>query len=112
MTRVERALALHAGGSSCSQAVFSAFAEDFGLDPKTAHKLAACLGAGLGRQQLVCGAISGGALVLGLALGNEGGADQAGKERAYGGGVRFCRRGEGRVRRGELPRPPGGTRPS
>jgi C_GCAxxG_C_C family probable redox protein len=74
---------MHSGGSSCAQAVFGVFAEDLGLDPKVAHKLAACLGAGLGRQQLLCGAISGGALALGLALGNEVGSDQVGKEATY-----------------------------
>jgi uncharacterized membrane protein len=42
------------------------------------------MGAGLGRRQLLCGAVSGGALALGAALGNESGADLATKERCYG----------------------------
>lgn len=83
MTRSERAAALHASGSSCSQAVFTVFAEDFGLDPKTAHKLSTGLGAGFGRQQMTCGAVSGAALVLGLALGNEEGSDATAKEGTY-----------------------------
>ena len=77
MTKVERAAALHASGSSCSQSVFVPFAEELGLDPQRAHKLATGLGAGCGRQQLVCGAVSGAVLALGLALGSEEGSEAA-----------------------------------
>lgn len=83
MERVERAAALQTSGSACSQAVFAAFAEDFGLDAATAHRLATGLGAGFGRQQRLCGALSGAALVLGLALGNEKGEDLTAKEKTY-----------------------------
>ena len=83
MTKVERAVALHAAGSSCSQSVFTVFAEDFGLDAKTAHRIATGLGAGFGRQQRLCGAISGASMVIGLAMGNEDGSDAAAKERTY-----------------------------
>ena len=83
MTRVEHALALHAAGSSCSQAVLTAFAQDFGLPDETAHRIATGLGAGLGRQQLVCGAVSGAALVLGLALGARKSEEQEAKEATY-----------------------------
>ena len=83
MTKVERAAALHASGSSCSQSVFAPFAEELGLDPRRAHKLATGLGAGCGRQQLVCGAVSGAVLALGLALGSEEGSEAAAKEETY-----------------------------
>ena len=83
MTKLEKAAALHASGSSCSQSVFVPFAEDFGLDPRKAHRLATGLGAGCGRQQLVCGAISGAVLVLGLAFGSEEGPEAQAKEATY-----------------------------
>ena len=41
------------------------------------------MGAGMGRRQLLCGAVSGGALALGAAFGNEDGSDQTAKELSY-----------------------------
>lgn len=52
----------------CSQALFGAFAKDFGLDLKTAFKISTCFGAGM-RQGGTCGCITASLLVLGMALG-------------------------------------------
>ena len=52
----------------CSQALFGAFASDFGLDLKTAFKISTCFGGGM-RQGGTCGCITAALLVLGLALG-------------------------------------------
>lgn len=52
----------------CSQALFGAFAEDFGLDLKTAFKISTCFGGGM-RQGGVCGCITASMMVLGMALG-------------------------------------------
>lgn len=52
----------------CSQALFGAFAPDFGLDLKTAFKISTCFGGGM-RQGGTCGCITAALLVLGLALG-------------------------------------------
>lgn len=83
MTNAEKAVALHRGGSACSQAVFTVLAEELGLDPRLAHKISTGLGGGIGRQGLSCGAITGGALALSLAFGNEDGADQEAKLDTY-----------------------------
>jgi C_GCAxxG_C_C family probable redox protein len=83
VSKIEQAAALHAAGSSCSQAVFTAFAPDYGLDPRIAHRLSTGLGAGFGRQQRLCGAISGAALVLGLAKGSADGSQAEAKEATY-----------------------------
>ena len=83
MTRSDRARELHASGSNCAQSVLVAFAGDLGVDPRQAHRLATTLGAGLGRRQLLCGAINGGALALGAAFGNEDGSDLETKELCY-----------------------------
>jgi C_GCAxxG_C_C family probable redox protein len=80
----EKALALHASGSNCAQSVLCAFSGDVGFDFAQAHRFTTCMGAGLGRRQLLCGAVSGGALAIGAALGNDSGADLATKERCYG----------------------------
>ncbi len=66
MNRVEKAEALFKSGCNCSQAVFAAFADEFGLDEELAKKVACGLGGGVGRMREVCGAISGAAMVLGM----------------------------------------------
>jgi len=83
MNKTEKALALHAAGSNCAQSVLGVFAEDLGIDTVQAHRLTTALGAGLGRRQLLCGAVSGGALALGAAFGNKDGSDQSAKELTY-----------------------------
>ena len=67
-------------GFNCSQAVFSVFTSQFGLDVKTALKLASPFGGGFARRGEICGAVTGALLALGLA----GAADNpAGKEEIY-----------------------------
>jgi len=83
MTNAEKAVALHHGGSACSQAVFTVLAAELGLDEKLAHKLSTGLGGGIGRLGLSCGAITGGALALSLAFGSEDGTDQEAKLDTY-----------------------------
>lgn len=83
MTKPEQATSLHAGGSNCAQSVLCAFTSELGIDTVQAHRLATGLGGGLGRRQHLCGAVNGGAMVLGAALGNDTGADLAAKERTY-----------------------------
>lgn len=68
MTHKEKAETLLHQGYHCSQALFGAFASDFGLDLKTAFKISTCFGGGM-RQGGVCGCISASLLVLGMALG-------------------------------------------
>jgi C_GCAxxG_C_C family probable redox protein len=90
-TPVDRAVANYSQGFNCSQSVFSAFAEQFGLGKKTALKLASPFGGGMGRHGEVCGAVSGALLALGLARG----ADQpSGKEGVYQLTQEFMRRFE------------------
>ena len=51
---------------NCAQSVFTAYAEDFGISKNQALSLAVGFGAGMGRTQDVCGAVSGAIMVLGL----------------------------------------------
>ena len=64
--RTEKAEALFKSGCNCSQAVFAAFADEFGLDEDLARRISCGLGGGVGRLREVCGAVSGAALVLGM----------------------------------------------
>ncbi|MBD5500590.1 MAG: diguanylate cyclase, partial [Lachnospiraceae bacterium] len=68
MTHKEKANQLLKQQYHCSQSLFGAFADDFGLDLKTAFKISTCFGGGM-RQGGVCGCITASLLVLGMALG-------------------------------------------
>ena len=67
--RVKKAEGLFKGGCNCAQAVFAAFADEFGLDEELAKRLATGLGGGVGRMREVCGAVSAAAMVIGMRLG-------------------------------------------
>jgi C_GCAxxG_C_C family probable redox protein len=73
---VDLAVQRLANGHSCAQAVFSAFAEQLGMEYETAVKLTAGFGGGMGLG-LVCGAVSGSVMALGLKY---GGVDRPAKE--------------------------------
>ncbi len=66
----EKAKQLFFAGYNCAQAVFCAFAEELGLDEKTARALSSSFGGGMGRMRLVCGTQSGAYMVLGLYYGD------------------------------------------
>jgi len=68
MTHKEKAAQLLNQQYHCSQALFGAFAEDFGMDLKTAFRISTCFGGGM-RQGGTCGCITASLLVLGMALG-------------------------------------------
>lgn len=68
MTHKEKAEQLLQQQYHCSQALFGAFAEEIGLDLKTAFKISTCFGGGM-RQGGVCGCITAAMLVIGMAVG-------------------------------------------
>jgi len=70
-------------GFNCAQSIVKAFSSELTVDEQAAVKMAAALGAGLGRNGYVCGALSGAALVIGAKYGNTDPADTAGREKAY-----------------------------
>ena len=70
-------------GYNCAQAVVLAFAQDFGLDKKTAVMLSSSFGGGMGRLREVCGAVSGMFMVLGLKYGYASPEDNQAKKELY-----------------------------
>ena len=76
------ARALHAKGYNCAQAVACAFAPLMGVDEDLCFRMAEGLGGGLATHTETCGALLGGAAVLGLARSN-GCADPTSKEQTY-----------------------------
>lgn len=68
MDRVGKAVELFKSGCNCSQAVVCAYSDLFGMDEETAMRVSEGLGGGMGRMRLTCGAVSGMALLAGLAV--------------------------------------------
>jgi len=64
--RVKLAVSFFETGYNCSQAVFMAYSDIYGIETKLAATLATSFGGGMGRLREVCGAVSGMFLVLGL----------------------------------------------
>lgn len=67
MSRAEKAVAVFGNGCNCSQAVFTAFAEGFGVDRDVAMCVARGFGGGIGRHGQACGALTGAVAALGFA---------------------------------------------
>lgn len=83
MTRVERAVACFKEGFSCSQAVFSVFAEAEGLTREPALKIAQPFGGGIAHRGELCGAVTGGLLAIGLKHGRTRSEDLESRDRTY-----------------------------
>lgn len=66
MSRAEKAKELFTQGYACSQAVALAFSDVVGIDEDTLAKLSLPFGGGFGRLRMVCGAVSGMTIVVGL----------------------------------------------
>jgi len=70
-------------GFNCAQAVFSAYAPALGLKEEDTLRIATAFGAGMGRQQEVCGAVTGAYMVISAQCGMTDAANTGAKERAY-----------------------------
>lgn len=81
--QVEQAEALFKAGYNCSQSVVAAFAPLFGIDGKTALRMSASFGGGIGRMRMTCGAACGMFMLAGLDCGATEGADRQGKSHNY-----------------------------
>lgn len=68
MNSTEKAVELFERRFMCSQAVFAAFAQRFGITEKQALRIGACFGAGMSKAE-VCGACTGALMVLGMRYG-------------------------------------------
>jgi C_GCAxxG_C_C family probable redox protein len=82
MTRIETATKLFDEGFACSQSILAAFCEDFGLDRKTALKLADPFGAGMRGLSETCGAVTGSLMIIGLKYGRTRADNLLAKEKA------------------------------
>jgi len=82
-TKLDTAVSKFRDGYNCAQSVLYAHCDELKLNKDTALRLACGFGAGMGRKEEVCGAVSGGILVLGLRHGRGEKDDEAAKETTY-----------------------------
>jgi len=83
MNKAEKAVALFKEGFSCSQAVFAAFSEDFGLDRNTSLKISQPFGGGMAHLGEACGAVTGAFMLIGLKYGRTKADDLEARDRTY-----------------------------
>ena len=81
--RVNRAVDNFMAVYGCCQSVVAAFADLYGLDDTLAKKIAAGFGGGVGRLRMMCGAVSGIVMLVGLDCGQTEGSDREGKSACY-----------------------------
>ena len=65
-TTSEKAIECFKNGYNCSQSVFCSLSNFTGLDEDTSLKIATAFGAGIGRNQKVCGAVTGAIMAIGM----------------------------------------------
>ncbi|PZX10933.1 C_GCAxxG_C_C family probable redox protein [Breznakibacter xylanolyticus] len=77
------AVELFSKGFNCSQSVLAVLGPDLGLPQEQCLKVACAFGAGMARQQLTCGAVTGALMALGLKYGKGEHDDDACKLLTY-----------------------------
>ena len=88
MDNVSKAVQYYENGYMCSQAVFAAFAEEFGITEKQAFQIGACFGGGMCKGE-VCGACTGALMVLGMKYGQFDLNDTASRAKGRAMAVKF-----------------------
>ena len=83
MTKSEQAVSKFLEGYNCAQSVFYSFCDDLKIDKDIALKLACGFGAGMGRKEEVCGAVTGGIIVISAKYGRVEKDDRPAQEMTY-----------------------------
>lgn len=82
-SKLDIAVAKFQEGFNCSQAVMYSFSDELQIEKEIALKLACGFGAGMGRKEEVCGAVTGGIIVIGCKYGRGENDDSAATELTY-----------------------------
>lgn len=83
MNRSEIAVNKFKEGYNCAQSMLYSYADKLNISKDMALKISNGFGAGMGRKQEVCGAISGGILVLNMIYGRGENEDKQKQENTY-----------------------------
>ena len=81
--RIELAKENFKAGFNCSQSIFSAFADMYGIDKETALKLSSSFGGGIGRMRQTCGVACGMFMLAGMEQGTTDPKDHEAKADTY-----------------------------
>lgn len=81
--RVQRAIELFMQGYGCCQSVVAAYADLYGFTDEQVKRAAAGFGGGVGRLRMMCGAVSGIVMLVGMDIGQTDGSDREGKAECY-----------------------------
>jgi C_GCAxxG_C_C family probable redox protein len=81
--RGEKAVEKFISGYNCAQSVLYAYSDEVNIDKDIALKVACGFGAGMGRKQEVCGAVTGGIMAIGLKYGKTKSERQAVTDKIY-----------------------------
>jgi len=90
MNRSEKAKDSFNYGFNCSQSVFAAFAPALGISEDDCLRIATPFGGGMGRQQLVCGAVTGALMAIGAMKGKALHDPESKKQETYLLTQEFC----------------------
>lgn len=83
MSRAEIAGGKFREGFNCAQSVLYSYAQELKIEKDMALRIATGFGGGMGRKQEVCGAVSGGIMVLGLIYGRGENDDRKKQDETY-----------------------------
>ena len=81
--RVQRAVENFMSGYGCCQSVVAAFADLYGFTDTQSKLISAGFGGGVGRLRMMCGAVSGIVILVGMDCGQTEGSDREGKSHCY-----------------------------
>lgn len=82
-TKNETAIQKFTSGYNCAQSILYSFKDEINIDGDTALKLACGFGAGMGRKGEVCGAVTGGIIVIGAKYGRGENDEKTATEYTY-----------------------------
>lgn len=83
MDKIASATTDFSKGYSCAQSVLRAFAQELGMDPEMATRVAGTFGGGVARTGRLCGAVTGGLMAIGLCYSGTDPDDIGAKESTY-----------------------------
>ena len=81
--RIQIAFSQFDNGFNCAQSVVYSFCDEVNLDKEIALKISSGFGGGMGRMEEVCGAVTGGIMVIGAKYGRDSLADNESTEITY-----------------------------
>ena len=81
--KIETAEQKFLSGFNCAQSVLFTFSDHIGIDKNIALKASCGFGAGMGRKQEVCGAVTGGIIAIGAKYGRGENDDISTTDRTY-----------------------------